>query len=103
DVNSLEHHAADSLPLNAIGRCRVELTASVPLDDYRTSPGTGSFVVIDRLSNITVGAGLIRGAAEGAAIGGEVDWQAFEIEFNALIRKHFPHWEAKNVADLFHR
>ena len=106
DVNTLEHHEATSLPLNAIGRCRIELTASVPLDDYRKSPGTGSFVVIDRLTNITVGAGLIRGAAEGAADdskqAGEVDWQAFEIDFNALIRKHFPHWEAKDVKQLFH-
>ncbi|WP_110655595.1 sulfate adenylyltransferase subunit CysN [Salinicola halimionae] len=104
DVNTLEHHDAASLPLNAIGRCRVELTASVPLDDYRKSPGTGSFVVIDRLSNITVGAGLIRGAVEesthSSAADGEVDWQAFEVEFNALIRKHFPHWEAKDMGEL---
>ncbi|KAA0015372.1 hypothetical protein F0A16_21030, partial [Salinicola corii] len=89
--------------LNAIGRCQIELTVSVPLDDYRKSPGTGSFVVIDRLTNITVGAGLIRGAVEGAAdeTDGVVDWQAFEIEFNALIRKHFPHWEAKDMSELF--
>ncbi|WP_110710233.1 sulfate adenylyltransferase subunit CysN [Salinicola sp. CR57] len=102
DVNTLRHHATETLPLNAIGRCRVELTASVPLDDYRKSPGTGSFVVIDRLTNITVGAGLIRGAVEGAAdeVAGSVDWRAFEVEFNALIRKHFPHWEAKDMRAL---
>ncbi|MCE3025566.1 sulfate adenylyltransferase subunit CysN [Salinicola sp. DM10] len=97
DVNSLAQLPAEQLALNAIGRCRVELTASVPLDDYRRSPGTGSFVVIDRLSNVTVGAGLIRGAAAGREVSGEVDWQAFEVEFNALIRKHFPHWEAKDL------
>ncbi|GHB28823.1 sulfate adenylyltransferase subunit CysN [Salinicola rhizosphaerae] len=102
DVNTLEHQAAESLPLNAIGRCRVALTASVPLDDYRKSPGTGSFVVIDRLTNITVGAGLVRGALDDAGESGEheVDWQAFEVEFNALIRKHFPHWEAKDIGQL---
>ncbi len=103
DVNSLAQMPAAALALNAIGRCRVELTASVPLDDYRRSPGTGSFVVIDRLSNVTVGAGLIRGAAAGREASGEVDWQAFEVEFNALIRKHFPHWEAKDVRELFKR
>ncbi|MDR5865931.1 sulfate adenylyltransferase subunit CysN [Halomonas koreensis] len=59
DVNTLEQRHADHLDLNAIARCRVELTAPVPVDDYRTSPGTGSFIVIDRLSNITVGAGMI--------------------------------------------
>ncbi|EPC04097.1 adenylylsulfate kinase [Litchfieldella anticariensis FP35 = DSM 16096] len=59
DVNTLEHRVADHLDLNAIGRCRVELTTSVPLDDYRRSPGTGSFIVIDRLTNVTVGAGMV--------------------------------------------
>ncbi|MCP1344222.1 GTP-binding protein, partial [Halomonas sp. FL8] len=104
DVNALEHHAAERLGLNAIGRCRVELTAPVPVDDYRTSPGTGSFIVIDRLSNVTVGAGMIRSVAEGQ--GGathEVDWQAFEVELNALVRKYFPHWEAKDVRELLNR
>ncbi|PMR69377.1 bifunctional sulfate adenylyltransferase subunit 1/adenylylsulfate kinase, partial [Halomonas heilongjiangensis] len=59
DVNTLEQRHAENLDLNAIARCRVELTAPVPVDDYRTSPGTGSFIIIDRLTNITVGAGMI--------------------------------------------
>ncbi|MDW5378849.1 sulfate adenylyltransferase subunit CysN [Halomonas sp. HP20-15] len=59
DVNTLEQRHAEYLDLNAIGRCRVELTAPIPVDDYRTSPGTGSFIVIDRLTNVTVGAGMI--------------------------------------------
>ncbi|WP_221188529.1 sulfate adenylyltransferase subunit CysN [Halomonas cerina] len=59
DVNTLEQRHADHLDLNAIARCHVELTAPVPVDDYRTSPGTGSFIFIDRLTNLTVGAGMI--------------------------------------------
>ncbi|SFH35689.1 sulfate adenylyltransferase subunit CysN [Modicisalibacter xianhensis] len=101
DVNTLEHHDAEQLGLNVIGRCRVELTAPVPIDDYRKSPGTGSFIVIDRLTNVTVGAGMIRGVADGqGAASGDVDWQAFEVELNALVRKYFPHWEAKDVREL---
>ncbi|MBA2779184.1 sulfate adenylyltransferase subunit CysN [Billgrantia kenyensis] len=101
DVNTLERHPTERLELNAIARCRVELTAEVPLDAYDQSPGTGSFIVIDRLSNVTVGAGMVRRAAEAAGgTGSEVDWAAFELEFNALIRRHFPHWEAKDVRDL---
>ncbi|GAB2797375.1 sulfate adenylyltransferase subunit CysN [Halomonas shantousis] len=107
DVNTLDHHPAERLTLNAIGRCRLELTAEVPVDDYRTSPGTGSFIIIDRLTNVTVGAGMVRGVAEGEGgqydARGEVDWQAFELELNALIRKHFPHWEAKDVRELLKR
>lgn len=104
DVNTLEHHDAEQLGLNAIGRCRVELTAPVPIDDYRKSPGTGSFIVIDRLTNVTVGAGMIRGVADGqGAASGDVDWQAFEVELNALVRKYFPHWEAKDVRELLRK
>ncbi|RTR00763.1 sulfate adenylyltransferase subunit CysN [Halomonas nitroreducens] len=101
DVNTLERHPAARLELNAIARCRVALTGEVPLDDYDRSPGTGSFIIIDRLSNITVGAGMIRGVAEvEGAVPGEVDWAGFEVELNALVRKYFPHWEAKDVREL---
>ncbi|WP_069383396.1 sulfate adenylyltransferase subunit CysN [Halomonas caseinilytica] len=104
DVNTLAHHPAERLELNAIARCRVALTEDIALDDYAVSPGTGSFIVIDRLSNVTVGAGMIRGAAEATeTTPGEVDWAGFEIELNALVRKYFPHWEAKDISQLLKR
>ena len=103
DVNTLAHHDAERLALNEIGRCQVTLTQPVPVDAYDTSPGTGSFIVIDRLTNLTVGAGMIRKAADNAEGSGAVDWQAFEVELNDLIRRHFPHWEAKDVRDIFKR
>ncbi|SFU64629.1 sulfate adenylyltransferase subunit CysN [Halomonas korlensis] len=104
DVNSLERHEVERLELNAIARCRVALTAEVPLDNYALSPGTGSFIVIDRLTNVTVGAGMIRAVAEEeTAPAGEVDWSGFEVELNALVRKYFPHWEAKDVRELLGR
>ncbi|WP_442489133.1 sulfate adenylyltransferase subunit CysN [Halomonas litopenaei] len=104
DVNSLERHGAERLELNAIARCRVALTAEVPIDDYARVPGTGSFIVIDRLTNVTVGAGMIRGAASVEGGGTEqVDWAGFELELNALVRKYFPHWEAKDVRELLKR
>ncbi|MCX2524719.1 sulfate adenylyltransferase subunit CysN [Larsenimonas rhizosphaerae] len=103
DVNTLDHHAADELVLNAIGRCQVELTSPVPIDNYRRSPGTGSFIVIDRLTNVTVGAGMVRDALSGTSTGTDVDWQGFEIELNALVRKYFPHWEARDVRELLNR
>ncbi|MDQ7727361.1 sulfate adenylyltransferase subunit CysN [Halomonas sp. SpR8] len=104
DVNTLEKHTTHSLGLNAIARCDVELTAAIPVDDYRTSPGTGSFIIIDRLTNVTVGAGMIRGAASApGTVSNTTDWAAFERDLNALVRKHFPHWEAKDISDLFNR
>ncbi|WP_252107440.1 MULTISPECIES: sulfate adenylyltransferase subunit CysN [unclassified Halomonas] len=101
DVNTLAQYPAEQLELNAIARCEVELTASIPLDDYRSSPGTGSFIIIDRLTNVTVGAGMIRGVAAQNEQDQGTDWAAFERDLNALVRKHFPHWDARDVSKLF--
>ncbi|MFO7642575.1 MAG: adenylyl-sulfate kinase, partial [Candidatus Competibacteraceae bacterium] len=59
DINTLEHQRAEELGLNEIGYCRVALNQPMPFDPYEECPGTGAFIFIDRLSNITVGAGLI--------------------------------------------
>ncbi len=64
DVNTLEHHDASELKLNEIGCCTVSVNAPVVFDPYKTSKGTGSFIIIDRLSNGTVGAGMIIGIPE---------------------------------------
>jgi sulfate adenylyltransferase large subunit len=66
DVNTLATHETDSLPLNGIALVRVELTRALAFDRYQECRSTGSFIVIDRLSNITVGAGMIEAAAEAA-------------------------------------
>ena len=63
DVNTLEHHDANELKLNEIGHCTVAVNAPVVFDPYKRNKTTGSFIVIDRLSNITVGAGMITGDA----------------------------------------
>lgn len=59
DVNTLEHGPASSLQLNEIGRVKISLDAPIALDGYATNPATGSFIIIDRLTNGTVGAGMI--------------------------------------------
>ena len=61
DVNTLEHHDATELQLNEIGSCTVSVNAPVVFDSYQTHKGTGSFIIIDRLTNGTVGAGMITG------------------------------------------
>jgi bifunctional enzyme CysN/CysC len=60
NVDSLSREDADGLELNEIGR--VKLTSAQPLfiDAYRSNQKTGSFIVIDPASNVTVGAGMIR-------------------------------------------
>ena len=66
DVNSLEQLPAAELRLNEIGHCEVVVNAPVSFDPYKKCKGTGSFILIDRLSNVTVGAGMITGASDSA-------------------------------------
>ena len=73
------------------------------VDAYRQCRATGSLILVDRISNATLGAGMIRSAEPSAGIQSEKDaarrWQAFEIEFNELVRRHFPHWQARDMRD----
>lgn len=59
DVNTLEEGAASSLNLNEIGKVKVALDSAIALDGYESNRTTGAFIVIDRLTNGTVGAGMI--------------------------------------------
>ncbi|WP_349572088.1 sulfate adenylyltransferase subunit CysN [Azotobacter salinestris] len=59
DVNTLEHAPASELKLNEIARVRISLDAPIALDGYGYNRTTGAFIVIDRLTNGTVGAGMI--------------------------------------------
>ena len=57
NVNTLEHIAAKKLELNEIAYCNLSLDRPVPFDPYEDNRDTGSFILIDRLNNNTVGAG----------------------------------------------
>ncbi|MFO1270184.1 MAG: sulfate adenylyltransferase subunit CysN [Rubrivivax sp.] len=59
NVNTLEHLAAKQLDLNEIGVCNIALDRAVAFDAYKDNRETGGFILIDRLSNNTVGAGML--------------------------------------------
>ena len=59
DVNTLEHRSIARLELNEVGHVQLSLTQPLACDPYRTNAATGAFILIDRLSNNTVGAGMI--------------------------------------------
>ena len=77
DVNTLEHQDANELKLNEIGSCTVAVNAPLVFDPYKRNKTTGSFIVIDRLTNVTVGAGMITGDVS------EGDWQPVSAEERA--------------------
>jgi len=59
NVNTLEHIAAKSLQLNNIGICNINTDRQIAYDSYKDNQETGSFILIDRVNNNTVGAGML--------------------------------------------
>ncbi|MCE5278140.1 MAG: sulfate adenylyltransferase subunit CysN [Planctomycetaceae bacterium] len=59
DVNTLHRSDAAELRLNEIGRCLITLAQPVAFDAYNRNRATGAFIIIDRVTNSTVGAGMI--------------------------------------------
>ncbi len=76
NVNTMEHVAAKSLTLNEIGVCNLELDRPIAFAPYTENRHLGSFIIIDRFSNTTVGMGLIRFALRRAA---NIHWQAVDV------------------------
>jgi len=59
DIHTLDHHDADELAMNEIGRITFKLQKPLHYDSYADNRATGSFIVIDAFTNNTVGAGMI--------------------------------------------
>jgi bifunctional enzyme CysN/CysC len=76
NVNTLEHVAAKHLALNEIGVCNLELDTAIAFAPYKESRDLGSFIIIDRFTNNTVGMGLLHFALRRAA---NIHWQAVDV------------------------
>jgi bifunctional enzyme CysN/CysC len=80
NVNTLEHLAAKQLDLNEIGVCNISLDRTVAFDPYTENREMGAFILIDKLSNDTVGAGLLSFALRRAE---NIHWQALDVNKHA--------------------
>jgi bifunctional enzyme CysN/CysC len=76
NVNTLEHLAAKTLALNAIGVCNIALDQAIAFDPYQTNKDGGGFILIDRLTNATVAAGMIHFALRRSH---NIHWQALDL------------------------
>jgi bifunctional enzyme CysN/CysC len=76
DVNTLEHLAGKTLALNEVGYANFSLAQPLAFDPYKDNRDTGGFILIDRFSNATVGAGMIDFGLRRAT---NVHWQALDI------------------------
>jgi bifunctional enzyme CysN/CysC len=80
NVNTLERLAAKQLELNEIGVCNLSFDRAIPFDPYADNRETGGFILIDKLSNDTVGAGLLNFALRRAE---NIHWQALDVNKTA--------------------
>ncbi|HTE40547.1 MAG TPA: sulfate adenylyltransferase subunit CysN [Steroidobacteraceae bacterium] len=76
NVNTLEQLAAKQLELNEIGVCNLNLDRAIAFDAYADNRETGGFILVDRITNDTVGAGLIQFALRRAD---NIHWQALDV------------------------
>ena len=84
NVNTLEPSAAERLELNDIGVCELELDQPIVFEPYTENRALGAFILIDRMSNGTVGAGMIRFALRRSQ---NVHWQALDVDKKARARQ----------------
>jgi bifunctional enzyme CysN/CysC len=76
NVNTLEQLAAKRLELNEIGVCNISLDAPIAFDAYKDNHTLGGFILIDRISNRTVGAGMLHFALRRSQ---NIHWQALDV------------------------
>ncbi|MGE0828167.1 MAG: sulfate adenylyltransferase subunit CysN [Hyphomonadaceae bacterium] len=77
NVNTLEQLAAKTLELNEIGACNIALDRAIAFDAYAENRDLGGFILIDRATNATVGAGMIRFSLRRAR---NIHWQALDVD-----------------------
>ncbi|MEI4470822.1 sulfate adenylyltransferase subunit CysN [Frigidibacter sp. MR17.24] len=80
NVNTLEHLAVRTLKLNSIGVCNISLDRAIPFEAYAANPDLGGFILIDRMTNRTVAAGMIHFALRRSQ---NIHWQAVDIDRGA--------------------
>ena len=100
DVNTYERTQVDRLELNDIASCKMLLTQPIAADSYESNRLTGSFIVVDRITNDTVGAGMIVGVSrrdEDVTKLADKNYTDAEKALNRYIRENFPEWNCKAV------
>jgi len=80
NINTLEHLPSRTLKLNAIGVVNISTDRAVPFEAYDKNPDLGGFILIDRMTNATVAAGMVHFALRRSQ---NIHWQALDIDRNA--------------------
>jgi len=102
DVNTYKRTQVESLELNDIASCKMLLTTLIAVDNYENNRQTGSFIVVDRITSNTVGAGMIIDVSKRDSDTVKLEdinkeYTQAEKELNKYIRSNFPEWNCKEV------
>jgi sulfate adenylyltransferase subunit 1 len=98
DVNTLEKVETKILKLNDIARVQIDLDEKIAFDLYEGNKTTGAFILIDKITNNTVAAGMIVGEATKRVK--KRIYTESEIALNKFIREHFPEWGCKAIEEV---
>jgi len=100
NVNTYEKVHVEKLQLNDIASCKMVLHRPIAAEPYSLNRLTGRFIIIDRMTNNTVGAGMIVDVSHPEhekIIDSGKEYTKEEIELNAYVCKHFPEWGCKAI------
>jgi len=100
DVNTFEEKNAVQLELNDIAKCTLSLDRAIAVDAYAQNRYTGSFIIIDRYTNNTVGAGMIESSVLNTSMNyadAQKEYSSAEKALNEYVRTYFPEWGCKKI------
>ncbi|PLA74659.1 sulfate adenylyltransferase subunit CysN [Hydrogenovibrio sp. SC-1] len=102
NVNTLQKNTGNQLQVNEIAQAQIHFDQAWPFDAYAHNRATGSFILIDPITQATVGAAMVRKVLDTPASDTvqKRDYTPFERDLNALIRQHFPEWETRSIDEL---
>jgi len=100
DINTYKKTKVESLELNDIASCKMILTQPIAVDSYKNNRLTGSFIVVDRVTNNTVAAGMIVDVSKRESdkiVSITKKYTDAQKALNLYIRETFPEWECKSI------
>jgi len=102
EINTLENVSGKDLQLNEIGVCKIRLNEPIAVDSYKKVKGSGAFIIIDRLTNVTIGAGMVEAACK---VGGTESTKVseFETQLNQLIKDNLPDLGVEGIKTVLNK
>jgi sulfate adenylyltransferase subunit 1 len=102
DVNTFEEIETSALELNDIAKCTLSLDRQIAVDPYHENRYTGSFIIIDKYNNSTIGAGMIiESISDGqSSVDNRLKTKNYtdaEVALNKYIRENFPEWNCETI------